>query len=79
MPAIRFQTGLAGASGANAAALTGKGTAHARQPGQQVLILRQLHLKPPFSGLGPLGKDVENQGRPVNYCGSGHVLQRTDL
>ena len=40
---------------------------HARQPGQQVLVLGQLHLQPALPCAGPLGKDVQNEGRTVQH------------
>ena len=40
---------------------------HSQQPGQQVLVLGQLHLEPPLPGAGPLGKDVQDQGGAVHH------------
>ncbi len=42
---------------------------HTCQPGQQILILGQLHLEPALPGVGPLGKDVQDQPRPVDDLG----------
>ena len=40
---------------------------HAGEPEQQVLVLGQLHLELTLSGLGPLGKDVQNQPGAVQH------------
>ena len=37
------------------------------QPGKAVLILRQLHLQRPLTGMGVLGKDIQDDRRPVQY------------
>ena len=67
VPPVRLQLGLAGAPGADGALLALQVLPHARQPGQQIFILGQLHLQPPFSGPGPLGKDVQDQGGAVQH------------
>ena len=79
MPPVGLQLGLAGAAGADAAAQPREALAHAGQAGQQVLILRQLDLKPPLPGAGALGKDVENQRAAIQHCHAGGLLQRTNL
>ena len=79
VPPVGFQLGLAGAPGADAAALPGKARAHAGQPGQQILVLRQLHLKPAFLRLCPLGENVQNQGASVQNGKPDNFLQRPDV
>ena len=79
MAAVRFQLALAGTSGTNAAALTAQTVAHAGKPGQKILILSQLHLQSSFSGSGPLGKNIQNQGAAVQHRASGDLLQSTDI
>ena len=79
MPPVRFQLGLAGATGADAAALPGKARTHAGQPGQQIFVLCQLHLKPAFLRFRPLGKNVQNQGAPVQNGKPDDLLQRPDV
>ncbi len=73
--AVRFQLGLAGAAGADAAFLPLQVGPHARQPGQQILILGQLHLEASLPGLGPLSKDIQNQRAAVYDLYAGHLLQ----
>ena len=79
MPPVRFQLRLAGATGADTAALPGKARAHAGQSGQQIFILRQLHLKPAFLRLRPLGENVQNQGASVQNGKPDNFLQRPDV
>ena len=77
--AVRLQLGLAGALGANgsltAAALTLQMGPHSRQPGQQVLVLGQLHLEPSFLRLGPLGENVQDQAAAVQHLDAQHIRQ----
>ena len=77
--AVRLQLGLAGASGANATALPGQADSHAGQARQKILVLSQLHLQPAFCGLGPLGKNVQNQGASVQDRDSQKLLQHPNL
>ena len=79
MAAVRFQLGFAGSPGADAAALPGQAGAHAGQPGQQIFILRQLHLKPAFPGLGSLGENVQNQGAAIQHRDTDDLFQRPDI
>ena len=79
MPAVRFQLGLTGASGTDAAALTGQALAHTGQTGQQIFILGQLHLQAAFSGFCPLGENVQNQGAPVQNGHAEDFLQCPDM
>ena len=58
--------GLAGAPGADSALLALQVLPHACQPGQQVFVLGQRHLEPPFAGAGPFGENVQNQGGAVH-------------
>ena len=72
VPPVRLQLGLTGALGTNRAFAAGTRLAlqvgpHTRQSGQQILILGQLHLKASFTGSGPLGKNVQNQGAAVQH------------
>ena len=79
VPPVAFQLGFAGAPGANAAALTGKALSHAGEPGQQIFILGKLHLKPALSGLGPLGKNIHNQGAAVQNRHADDFFQGPDI
>ena len=67
VPPVGLQLGLAGAAGADGALLPLQMGPHSQQPGQQVLVLGQLHLEPPLPGAGPLGKDVQDQGGAVHH------------
>ena len=67
MPPVGLQLGLAGAAGADGALLALQVGPHAQQPGQQILVLGQLHLEPSLPGAGPLGEDIQDQGRPVQH------------
>ena len=76
--AVGLQLGLAGALGSDgslaaAAALALQMSPHAGEPGQQVLVLRQLHLEPALLGLGPLGEDVQDQAAAVQYLDPQHL------
>ena len=77
--AVRFQLGLTGATGADAAALSGKAGAHTGKPGQQIFILSQFHLQAALLGLGPLGEDVQNQRAAVQHRHADDLLQRPDI
>jgi len=67
VPPVAFQLSLAGAAGADGALLALQVGPHAQQPGQQILVLGQLHLEPSLPGAGPLGEDIQDQGRPVQH------------
>ena len=67
MPPIAFQLGFAGAPGADTAAQTGQGGSLPRQPGQQILQLRQLHLQPPLRRPGAGSENVQNQGGAIHH------------
>ena len=61
--AVGLQLGLTGAAGADGGLAPGGRLAHqmaphARQPGQEVFVLGQLHLEPALLGPGPLGKNI---------------------
>ena len=78
--AVGLQLGLAGALGADgslaaAAALALQMGPHAGEPGQQVLVLRQLHLEPALLGLGPLGEDVQDQAAAVQHLDAQQICQ----
>ena len=64
--AVAFQLGFTGAAGADAAAQPAQRGAKARQPGQAVFQLGQLHLQAAFAGAGPLGENIQDQGGPVD-------------
>ena len=76
---IRLQLGLTRAPGANAAALPGQADSHTGQAGKQIFVLSQLHLEPSLCGLGPLGKDVQNQGAAVQNRYAQELLQHPNL
>ena len=73
MPAVGFQFGFTGAPGADAAAQPGEVLAAARQPGQTVAQLGQLHLEPSFAAPGPGRKDVQDQHGAVHHCHAGDI------
>ena len=84
MAAVRLQLGLAGALGADGPLAAGTGLAlqmgpHADQPGQQILILGQLHLQAALTGAGPLGEDVQDQAAAVQHLHAGHLRQHPQL
>ena len=66
-PAIGLQLRLAGAAGAETATEPLEVLPEPPHPGQVVLQLRQLDLQLPLRGHGVLGKDVEDQLRPVDH------------
>ena len=76
VPPVGLQLGLAGAAGADGALLALQVGPHAQQPGQQILVLGQLHLEPALPGPGPLGEDVQDQGRPVQHLDAQVLRQR---
>ena len=53
--------------------------AHARQPGQQIAVLGQLHLEPAFGGARPLGENIQDQGASVLHHCPGQLLQSPHL
>jgi len=65
--AVAFKLCLAGASGADAAAETLQVRPAPSQAGQEIFLLGELDLKSTFVGLGPLGEDIEDECRAVNY------------
>ena len=75
VPPVGLQLGLAGAAGADGALLALQVGPHAQQPGQQILVLGQLHLEPSLPGAGPLGEDVQDQGRPVQHLDAQFLRQ----
>ena len=82
--AVRLQLRLTGALGANGTLAAGAGLSlqmspHTHQPRQQILVLGQLHLQAALLGLGPLGKDVQDQAAAVQHLYSGHLRQHPDL
>ena len=82
--AVGLQLGLAGASGADGAAAAGGRLAHQMGPhtgeaGQQVLVLGQLHLQLALGSVGPVGKNVQDQGVAVDDPAGKVLLQRPPL
>ena len=81
--AVRLQLRLAGAFGADgalaAAALALQMGPHAGQPRQQIPVLGQLYLEPSLLGLGPLGKDIQDQPAAVQHLYAQQVRQNTLL
>ena len=78
--AVRLQLGLTGALGADGALAAGAALAlqvgpHARQTGQQILVLGQLHLESALFRLGPLGKNVQNQAAAVQHLDAQQLRQ----
>ena len=67
VPPVALQLGLAGAAGADGALLALQVGPHAQQPGEQILVLGQLHLEAALPGPRPLGEDVQNQGGAVQH------------
>ena len=70
--AVGLQLGLAGAARAYWRRPARSGLAHqvgphARQPGQQVFVLRQLHLELALARAGALGEDVQDEAGAVQH------------
>ena len=81
---VGLQLGLAGAAGADGAAAAACRLAHQMAPHagkarQQVLVLGQLHLQLAFAGLGPVGKNIQDQSVAVNDPALHDLLQRPGL
>ena len=67
--AVGLQLGLAGAPGADSPAEPFQVLPLAREPGEKVLVLSKLDLEATFSGAGPGGENVEDEGGAVdNLC-----------
>ena len=82
--AVRLQLGLAGALGADGPLAAGARLAlqvgpHAGEPGQQVLVLGQLHLEAALLGAGPLGENIQNQRAPVQHLDPQQLCQHPHL
>ena len=67
LPAVGFQLGFAGTSGADAAAQLRHLHASSGQSRQHVFELRQFHLQLAFARSRVAGKDVEDQLRAVHH------------
>ena len=65
--AVGLDLGLAGAAHADAASLALQVGPHSCQAGQQVLVLRQLHLGAGGGRLGALGEYVEDEAGSVEH------------
>ena len=81
VPAVGLQLGLAGAAGADGrlppeAVWRSRWVHMPSQPGEQVLILGQLHLEAALPGPCPLGEDVQNQGQPGPCTWTPQVLRQ---
>ncbi|MNJ47784.1 hypothetical protein D3C77_429530 [compost metagenome] len=79
MPPVCLQLALAGAARADPAAESGQIFAVTRQSRQQIAELRQLHLDNAFTRLCALGKNIQNQLRPIDNFNIKQVLQITHL
>ena len=66
---VGLELRLARASGADAAAETAHLLVPDGEPGQVILILRQLDLELALARLGPLGEDVEDERAAVEHGG----------
>ena len=76
LAAIHLELALAlAAAHANAALLPRQVRPEARQPRQQVVQLRQLHLELAFTRAGALGEDVENQRCAVENLALENLLE----
>ena len=74
-PPVHLQLCFARAPCTDAASLPGKHQPLPTQPWQVVPELCQLHLQLAGSRPGPLGKNIQNQGRPVHYPQTGTHFQ----
>jgi len=72
---IGFELGFAGAPGADAAPQPFQMAPLPGQAWQKILVLGQLYLQLPLAGPCPFGKDIQNQGCPVNYLDLEGVFQ----
>ena len=83
MPPVRLQLRLTGALRADGraagAALPLQMAPHADQPGQQVLVLRQLHLQAALLRPGALGEDVQYQAASVQHLHAAQLRQHPHL
>ena len=52
---------------------------HAGQAGQQILVLRQLHLETALPGAGPLGENVQDQTAAVQHLHAQTLRQNPHL
>ena len=68
MPPVSLQLGLTRTAGTDGTLLAFQMAPHADQPGQQIFVLGQFHLKTALPGTGTLGKDIQNQGGAVQYA-----------
>ena len=76
LASVGFQLGLAGATETDAAdALSRQVGPHPGQTWQPVLQLSQLHLQAALVRLRPAGKDIEDEGRPVDDLDVEDLLQ----
>src|SRR5216684_4065891 len=73
--AVEFELGLADASRTDAAGLPLEVRPSAGEARQQVLELRQLHLRTRFAAASPAGEDVENQAATVDDLRGDDLLQ----
>ena len=52
---------------------------HTDQPGQQILVLGQLHLEASLPGLSPLGENIQNESTSVDDLHTQKLRKHTDL
>jgi len=76
---VNLQFCLSGASPSDTSCKTRHGSAFAGESGKEILELGQLHLNFAFSTPSPLGKDVENELRPVYDLQFCKIGDGTDL
>ena len=79
MPLVGFELRFAGASCADAAAEAAHLFVPRRQPRQIIFILGKLHLQLALARLCALGKNIEDEGAPVENVGLRGLLERAHL
>lgn len=83
VPPVRLQLRLTGALRADGraagAALPFQMRPHADQPGQQILVLRQLHLQAALLRPGALGEDVQYQAASVQHLHAAQFREHPHL
>ena len=74
-----FQLGLTRTTGTDTTALTGKACAHSGKSGKQVLVLGKLYLESALSGFGSLGKNIQDQGAPIQNSDTHNIFQGANI
>ncbi len=77
--AVDLELSLAGAAGADAAALAGKVCPHAGEAREEVLKLGELDLKAALAGVSALGEDIEDELGAVEDLAGGEFFQVAPL